>query len=152
MNGRSIPATPERVDAADNTSSLQRRVGRILIRSASLMMPPCPTVPPAEREEVESGMETFLVRQIFSMPRYLLVPVLAALLAFDILPALSSARTFSSLPADRRAHINEAWANSKIAQKRDLMKLIRNCALYYYLDHPLVRAALERGEREGNAG
>jgi hypothetical protein len=152
MNGRSIPATPERVDAADNTSSLHRRVGRILIRSAALMMPAYPTVPPAERAEVESGMETFLVRQIFSMPRYLLVPFVGALLAFDLLPALTSGRAFCDLPVDRRASINHAWANSRIAQKRDLMKLIRNCALYYYLDHPLVRARLESGEREGYAG
>lgn len=108
-------------------------------------MPAYPALPPAEREQVESQMEVFLVQQIFSMPRYLLIPFVIALLAFDALPLLTTARAFSGLPEERRARIIDSWANSRIAQQRDLIKLIRNCALYFYLDHPLVRARLESG-------
>jgi hypothetical protein len=88
-------------------------------------------------------MHVFLVRQIFSMPRYLLAPYLLALLGFDLLPLATRRRRFSELTREQRSQVVARWSGSPIAPQRDLIKLIRNCALYYYLDHPVVRNALD---------
>jgi hypothetical protein len=125
------------------TGRLRRWAGRVLLAAASPMMPRLPELAQDDRELVEGEMQVFLVRQIFSMPRYLLGPYLLALVGFDLLPLATRRHRFSDLTRAQRSQLVARWSGSPIAQQRDLIKLIRNCALYYYLDHPVVRNALD---------
>ena len=131
------------------SSRLQRRAGRILRAAATPLLPRTPALEQDERAAVERELESFVARQVFAMPRYLLVPYLAALFTFEALPLLRRGRPYSALGQGERARIAATWSRSRVAQKRDLIKLVRNCSLYFFLDHPLVRARLQRPRDDG---
>jgi len=111
------------------------------------MLPERPRLTDTERSGVASQLEVYLERQVFSMPSYMLVAYLLALFVFEFVPVVRHGRAFSRLSPALRRDIIDSWSNSAIGPKRDLLKLIRNCALYFYLDHAVVRSHLER---EGN--
>ena len=77
------------------------------------------------------------------MPKFLLLPFVGGLFAFDWLPLLRHHRTFSDLDIELQRRIVREWAESRFGRKRDFIKLVRSCSLFFYLDHPLVRVRLE---------
>jgi hypothetical protein len=138
---------------------MRQRTARILSAAASPMLPRYPQLSESDRSRVLHGLDLFLVEQVFAMPRYMLMPYLVALEVFEILPILRRGRPFSSLAAEDRGVIVARWSSSPLGPMRDLLKLIRSCALLYYLDHPIVERRLEeeagrmpRHSSEGEAG
>jgi len=77
------------------------------------------------------------------MPSYLRVPYVLALFAFQGLPLAYRGRPYTALRPAVQQKIVRGWSMSRLAPKRDFVKLIRTCTLFYYLDHSLVRAQLE---------
>ena len=122
--------------------AFEGRVGRILLAAATPMLPEIPQVPRPQRTGVEHDLKVFLTKQVFAMPRYLLWAYLLALFVFEYMPILRKRSTFSMLILGDRVQIIGAWSQSAVAKKRDLLKLIRNSALFFYLDHPIVRRQL----------
>jgi hypothetical protein len=122
------------------------------------MLPSRPELDEGERVRVEGELQDFLSSQVSSLPRYILAPYLLALFAFEALPLLRHGRPFSSLADADRAAIVARWSASPIGPMRDLLKLIRSCALFFYLDHPVVTRRMEeesgrraRSEGQGDA-
>jgi hypothetical protein len=133
---------------------MKPRASRILSAAAAPMLPVRPQLADLERSDVLLELDEFLVAQVWAMPRYLLAPYLVALLAFEAFPLLRHGRFFSSLAVSERAVIVRRWSASPIGPMRDLLKLIRSCTLFFYLDHPLVARRMEeeagrRSSREG---
>lgn len=112
------------------------------------LLPAHPVLDPVTRQEVEQDVVEFVAAQIGGMPGYIRVPYRGLLLAFEWLPALSSLRRYSTLPAAGQQRCLEAWTGSPISLFRDTIKLVRSCALLQYLDHHLVLSRLETMEPE----
>ena len=130
------------------------RTAALLLEIARPLLPAFPPLPTSERERVEDELRTFLVEQVRSMPSFLRLPYLTALLVFEWTPLLRYGRPYTALPMVRRERALQAWSRSPIGPCRDLVKLVRSCALFFYLDHPLVRESLraESCESEGRGG
>lgn len=115
----------------------------LLLEIARPLLPVRPALEPAERARVEEELAGFLARQMAALPGYMRLPMRAGLFAFAWLPLLRHGRPYTRLdPEARRRHVL-AWSTSRVGPKRDLVKLIRSCALFFYLDHRLVTARLE---------
>lgn len=124
---------------------LETRAAAVLISLARPIPPATPRLTEVERRQVDADLELYLVRQVLAMPRYMLAPLLVVLLGLDWLPMLTRGRPFRALPGAAATQIVAAWSRSRLSPKRDLIKLVRNCTLFFYLDHPIVRARLEEG-------
>ena len=125
------------------------RIAVLLLEIARPLLPAFPPLPTSEQERVEDELRIFLVEQVRSMPSFLRLPYLTALLVFEWTPLLRYGRPYTALPRLRRERALQAWSRSPVGPCRDLVKLVRSCALFFYLDHPLVRERLrvECGER-----
>ncbi len=128
----------------------QRWAAGLLVAIAIPMLPRRPSLTEPERVAIDAELEQYLCIQVFSMPRYLLLPYMLALFAFDFAPCLAHGRRFRHLPVASRGQVIDSWSNSRISPMRDLLKLVRNCALYFYLDHNLVRRRLEEESEAPN--
>lgn len=117
---------------------------RLLLLIAEPMLPTKPALDPAERQRVGLGLADFLTRQIGALPHHLSLLVSAGLLSFEWLPLLRFGRPFTALDSDQRRRRVAKWSTSRMQPKRDLLKMVRSCALLFYLDHPIVRARLEK--------
>jgi hypothetical protein len=116
----------------------------LLLDVARPLLPSIPGLSAQETERVERDLAAFLADEIAAMPAHLRVPFRLGLIAFAILPLLRFGRTYRALPADLKRRVVYAWANSPIGAFRNFVKLVRSCALFAYLDHPIVMAQLER--------
>jgi hypothetical protein len=94
-------------------------------------------------------VERFVALQVENIPTYLRVPYLVAVAGFQWLPVLRFGRRFLSLPLESQRSYLALWSESPLAPMRDFIRLIRNCALLAYYDHPDVRRALgaDRADR-----
>ncbi len=79
----------------------------------------------------------FVLAQHARMPDYLRVPILAATLGFDLPAVLRNGHRFHTLPPAVRLRQVEAWKNSPLGFKRDLMRYFESLttlALYSRMD------------------
>ena len=129
----------------------------LVLAIARPLLPSFPPLSDAELNEAERDLEGFLAAQLSEMPRYLDLAFKVALVAFDWLPVLRYGRTYRGLPRETQARVVRAWSGSPIAAMRNFVKLLRSCALFAWLDHPIVAARLEhasaeRAQHAGGAG
>jgi hypothetical protein len=115
----------------------------LLLEVARPMLPAIPRLEPGEREQLESELADFLSAQVGAMPGYLRIPFAATLVAFEWLPVLGRGRRYSKLEGASQARFVAACSRSGFRPFRELLRLVRSCALFFYLDHPLARARLE---------
>lgn len=79
----------------------------------------------------------FVLAQHARMPDYLRAPILAATLGFDMPAVLRRGHRFHTLPPAVRLHQIEAWKNSPLGFKRDLIRYFESLAtlaLYSRMD------------------
>lgn len=96
-------------------------------------------------------MVAFVHGQIARMPAFLRLPFRCVLIVFAVGAWLRYRRPFALLDAaDRHAWVN-VWALSPIIPMRDVIKMIRSCALLAWFDHPAVSSVLQRDEAERGA-
>jgi hypothetical protein len=112
------------------------------------LLPPEPRLPDEHRLIVERDVVEFVWAQIGSMPLFLRVPYEAALFAFNWLAVARHGRVYSGLDGERQGAYVLAWSGSRLRLGRDLVKLVRSCALLQFFDHPLVLAQLESDRTE----
>jgi hypothetical protein len=74
------------------------------------------------------------------LPAFLRFPYCLALVVFDWFAVFRHGRRFRALNPDQRAAYVTAWSERGVAMTRDVLKLVRVCALLRYFDHPLVIA------------
>lgn len=86
------------------------------------------------------------------MPAFVRVPFSIALIAFQWLAVARYGRRYTRLDRARQRAFTSAWARSPVRAMRDVVKLVRSCALFAYLDHPIVRARLGGGAPEASRG
>lgn len=115
-----------------------------LLDIARPLLPSVPELPPDEARRVEDDLAGDLAAQIARLPAHLAAPFRVALVAFDLLPLLRFGRPYRALPIETQRRVVRAWSNAPIGAFRNFVKLVRSCALYTYLDHPIVTARLER--------
>jgi hypothetical protein len=118
--------------------------GSLVLAIARPLLPAYPELEEDERAEAERELDRGLAQQLSAMPRYLRVPFAVALVGFNWLPLLRYGRTYGSLPPATQARVVAAWSRSPLGAMRTFIKLVRTCALFAWLDHPLVAARLER--------
>lgn len=119
-------------------------MSRSLLRAvARPLLPSFPPLAPEERSRVEDDLERFLADQLAGMPGHLRLGVRAALTAFAWLPLLRWGRPYAALPPPTQQRIVARWSASRIGPRRDLIRLLRSLAVFFYLDHPAVVARLE---------
>jgi hypothetical protein len=114
--------------------------------AARPLLPEYPPLDGEERSRVERDVEAFLGAQIGSTPAHLRLPVRVALIGLELLPLARWGRRFSALDLGTRRAILQRWGSSRLRPKRDLVRLIRSCVLFGYLDHEGVRARLEAAD------
>ena len=107
------------------------------------LLPDEPKLTTEQQSLVERDVVAFVWEQIGAMPRFLRVPYELALLGFDLGAVVRYGRPFRRLDGSRRRAYVGAWSGGPLRLGRDLVKLVRSCALLQYLDHPLVLARLE---------
>jgi len=137
--------SPVRGRAAD-------RLGTTLLAVARPMLPTLPPLSDDDRTHVEADLMEHLRAQILAMPTHLRIPFTIALFAFEALPVLSYLRPFHRVSRETQTRIISSWNRSPIPQFRDLIKLVRSCALLAYLDHPIVRRHLADVSPAGEPG
>lgn len=125
----------------DRLSRGQRRTVAAIV---DRLLPSAPELAAEARRRVAEASTRFVAVEIESIPRFLRVPYLLAVLGFEWLALLRYGRPFSRLAAERQRAYLALWSDFPIGPPRDFVKLIRGCALLAYFDHPEVRAALER--------
>lgn len=121
-----------------------RLASRRLVRAlVAPLLPLEPRLVDEHRQIVERDVVEFVWAQIGSMPLFLRLPYEAALLGFNCLAVVRYGRVYSALGGERQGGYLLAWSGSRLRLGRDLVKLVRSCALLQFLDHPLVLAQLE---------
>jgi hypothetical protein len=115
-----------------------------LLDIARPLLPSVPELPSDEALRVERDLAAALDAQIAGLPLYLAAPFRAALVAFELAPLLRFGRPYRALPIESQRRVVRAWSNAPIGAFRNFIKLVRSCALYAYLDHPIVTERLER--------
>ena len=121
----------------------------LVLAIARPLLPSFPPLGDAERKETERDLAAFLEAQLSEMPRYLALPFQLALFGFEWLPLLRYGRRYTALPRETQGRVVRAWADSPIGAMRNFVKLLRTCALFAWLDHPVVAARLESESAEG---
>ncbi|MCC7107045.1 MAG: hypothetical protein IT307_18085 [Chloroflexi bacterium] len=106
------------------------------------LLPTEPALSPEARCRVEGDVAAFLFAQIGSMPTYLRLPYEVALQLFNLLAAVPYGLPYQRLDASRQRRYLELWSSSPLRLGRDLIRLIRSCALLQFMDHPCVLARL----------
>jgi hypothetical protein len=124
---------------------------RLLLCVAEPILPVRPVLDPAERNRVGLDLAEFLTLQTSALPRHLWLLFRTGLFAFQWLPVLRYGRPYTALKPEQRRLLVANWSTSRLSPKRDLLKLIRSCTLFYYLDHPLVSARLEQESANAEA-
>ena len=76
-----------------------------------------------------NDLTQFVLRQHVCMAAYLRGPLMAATLGFDLSAILRSGQRFHKLPLANRSRQIEAWRNSKVGFKRDLIRYFESLAL-----------------------
>lgn len=118
--------------------------GSLVLAIARPLLPAYPELDEDDRAEAERELDRGLTEQLSAMPGYLRLPFEVALVGFNWLPVLRYGRTYGSLPPATQARIVAAWSRSPLGAMRNFIKLVRTCALFAWLDHPLVTERLER--------
>jgi len=118
---------------------------RVLAAVVDLLLPPSPELEAQTRRRVAEDATRFVVVEVESMPKFLRMPYLLAIVAFQWSAMARYARPCSRLASEQRQAYLSLWSHSRVGPLRDFVKLIRSCALLAYFDHPEVRAVLERG-------
>lgn len=145
--GRRFPAracTDEDVRVA----RLSERQTRLLAGVTALLIPSEPRLPHEVRARVLDYTERFVALQVENLPTYLRAPYLIAMVGFQWLPVLRFGRRFLDLPFESQRAYLTLWSEAPLAPMRDFVRLIRNCALLAYYDHPDVCRALGAGVAE----
>jgi hypothetical protein len=114
----------------------------LLKHLARPLLPIEPPLSPEARCVVEGDVAAFLFAQIGSMPTYLRLPYEIALLVFNLLAAVPFGQPYQQLDPARQQRYLELWSGSPLRLGRDLIRLIRSCALLQFMDHPCVLARL----------
>jgi hypothetical protein len=127
---------------------LSDRQARLLAGITALLIPSEPRLPYEVRARVLDDTERFVALQVENIPNYLRVPYLLAVTAFQWLPVLRFGRRFLDLPFESQRACLAMWSEAPLAPMRDFVRLIRNCALLAYYDHPDVCRALGAGRAE----
>ena len=117
---------------------------RVLAAVVDRLLPPAPVLSTEVRARVAGEATRFVVMEVESIPKFIRLPYLTAILVFDWLAVLRYARRYTRLPSESQQAYLSFWSNSPIGPFRDFVKLIRGCALLAYFDHPEVRGALDR--------
>ena len=94
------------------------------------------------QDRVVRDVCSYVGGQITGMPPYLRWPYQLAITAFDLLPLLRFGSRFVELDRKQRSSYLAVWTDAPIAVMRDFVKLVRNCALLAYFDHPMVHRQL----------
>jgi hypothetical protein len=115
-----------------------------LLDIARPLLPSVPELPSDEALHVERDLAAALDAQIAGLPLYLAAPFRVALVVFELAPLLRFGRPYRALPIESQRRVVRAWSNAPIGAFRNFIKLVRSCALYAYLDHPIVTERLER--------
>ena len=123
-------------------AQLSDRQARLLAGVTALLIPIEPRLPDEVRVRVLDDTERFVALQVENVPAYLRVPYLIAMAAFQWLPVLRFGRRFLDLPFESQRACLAMWSEAPLAPMRDFVRLIRNCALLAYYDHPDVCRAL----------
>lgn len=105
------------------------------------LFPEYPTLPENTRELVVLQVEDAVRRHRSLLPRYMLYPLLLLGWVFECLPLLWKGRCFGRLPVQAQERYLGAWQSSPLAA---FIELHRSMVVLTYLDHPTVRAHLER--------
>ena len=100
------------------------------------------------RSRVLDYVERFVALQVENVPTYLRVPYLAAVVGFQWMPVLRFGQRFLDLPLETQRAYLALWSEAPLAPMRDFVRLIRNCALLAYYDHPDVCRALGAGRAD----
>jgi hypothetical protein len=119
-----------------------RRQEALLAAVVHSLLPPFPTLPPADRTAVAADVVATVADQITAMPSFLRVPYRSALVAFDLLPLLRFGRPFRGLDDRRQRAWLESWDERGVGPMRAVVKLMRSCTLFAWFDHPRVGSAL----------
>jgi hypothetical protein len=114
-----------------------------------LITPAYPDLDERERARVNESVTGFVTSQIEALPAFLALPYGLAITAFQLLAILRFGRRFLSLPEAVKPAYLSIWADAKIGPARDLIKLIRSCALLAYFDHPDVLRHLPASSASG---
>jgi hypothetical protein len=126
----------------DRVLPFQRRV---LAGIVDTLLPPAPALDDEARRRVSAAATRFVVIEVESIPTFLRLPYLFAILGFQLLAVARYARPFTALPVEKQNAYVRLWTNSPIGVMRDFLKLIRGCSLLAYFDHPEVRSLLQQG-------
>ena len=132
----------------DQVRPLQRRV---LAGIVDTILPPAPALQPEARKRVAAAATRFVVIEVESIPTFLRLPYLFAILGFQLLSVARYGVAFTGLPAEKQNAYVGLWTNSPIGVMRDFLKLIRGCSLLAYFDHPEVRYLLEQDRQTRHA-
>jgi hypothetical protein len=127
---------------------LSDRQSRVLAGITALLIPGEPRLPYEVRSRVLDYVERFVALQVENIPTYLRVPYLAAVVGFQWMPVLRFGQRFLDLPLESQRAYLALWSEAPLAPMRDFVRLIRNCALLAYYDHPDVCRALGAGHAD----
>jgi len=99
------------------------------LAQAHATAPPLPPFQPPYND-----LTRFILRQHGRMTDYLRTPMLAATLGFDALASISTGHKFHRLPPLARRRFIEAWKNSNLSFKRDLIRFYESLATLALFD------------------
>ncbi len=102
------------------------------------LLPEYPKGISEEKSIVENAVIDFVIGQIEALPVYLRFPYKIALYKFNFFSLFVYGRTFLKLGKKRKSNYIKMWSDSPLKQMRDVIKLLRSCALLQYYDHPVI--------------
>lgn len=135
--------SPRPVSVAPPAGLRGRRAATVAAVVESLL-PSVPTLEAGVRAAVVADVVRFVSSQIAALPDFLRAPYGLALVGFEWLPVLRYGRPFGALDDTRRAAYLAFWSEAPIGAMRNVVKVIRSCALLAYYDHPALAAALAK--------
>lgn len=89
----------------------------------------CPNTPDGG-PEARNSVALFLLEQQRRMPDYLRLPMRCLTLAFDAWPVPFTGRSFHRLPHDARLRQIQAWRDSKLGFRRDLIRFYEGLTIF----------------------
>ena len=126
---------------------LTRRERKVLHAVVAVLVPNLPPLGDQARAGVLSDVAEFLTSQIARMPVTLRLPYRMTLAVFDLVPVLLYQRSFCRLDPVAQTKWLDGWSTGYGLLAGSFVKLLRNCSLFAYFDHPLVVAQLEASDR-----